>query len=85
MIVCFDSMVHMHPDIIEGYVRQLGKKLAKDGVMWLDHSGRGVREMGHRTDMTDKRMREIGENYGLKLVNQSFRNDHDCITVFQLS
>src|SRR5690606_12643695 len=60
VIACFDSMVHMHPEIIENYVRQLGARLSKDGVLWLDHSGKGAKEGGHRTDMTAQRMADIG-------------------------
>ncbi len=82
LIACFDSMVHMHPEVIEGYVTQLGALLLPGGIMWLDHSGKGAREVGHRTAMTDGLMVEIGERAGLVLLEQRFRNDHDCITVF---
>jgi SAM-dependent methyltransferase len=83
LIACFDSMVHMHPEIIDGYVKQLGGRLSDRGVLWLDHSGKGPKEIGHRTDMTAQRMVEIGVSHGLALVEQRFRNDHDCVTVFR--
>lgn len=82
-IACFDSMVHMHPDIIRGYVTQLATCLEPGGYMWLDHSGAGARDAGHRTDMTPERMAEFGRDAKLTLIDQTFRNDHDCITVFQ--
>lgn len=83
LIVCFDSMVHMHPEIIKEYVSQLSGRLLEDGVLWLDHSGKGAREGGHRTDMTAERMAEFGRSEGLDLWEQRFRNDHDCVSVFR--
>lgn len=81
-VACFDSMVHMHPSVIEGYVKQLATRLNPGGIMWLDHSGKGIRDLGHRTDMTPSLMATFGESSGLHVVNQTFRNDHDCVTVF---
>lgn len=83
LIVCFDSMVHMHPQIINEYVRQLGCRLSQEGLLWLDHSGKGIRETGHRTDMNPEKMAEFGASHGLIVVAQQFRNDHDCVTVFR--
>jgi 2-polyprenyl-3-methyl-5-hydroxy-6-metoxy-1,4-benzoquinol methylase len=83
LIACFDSMVHMHPDIIDGYVRQLGTRLSQNGILWLDHSGKGARELGHRTDMTAEKMANFGATHGLILVEQRFRNDHDCVSIFR--
>lgn len=83
LIASFDSFVHIHPDIVCSYVHQLGALLAPEGRMWIDHSGRGAREQGHRTDLTPEVMRQFGEQCGLVAESQQFRNDHDCITVFQ--
>ena len=80
-IACYDAMVHMHPDIIETYVAQLSNHLSVGGIMWLDHSGKGAREFGHRTDMTPVKMAEYGERYGLGIIAQVFRNEHDCISI----
>ena len=85
LIACYDSMVHMHPDIIEGYVTQLGRRLASGGVMWLDHSGKGARDSGHRTDMTPERMASFAAKAGLQVVSQEFRNASDCISVLRRS
>lgn len=81
LIACYDSMVHMHPEVIEGYVAQMARLLSPDGLIWLDHSGKGQRDQGHRTDMTDERMRSIAGSNGLEVRSQSFRNDWDCISV----
>jgi hypothetical protein len=78
-------MVHMHPDIIRSYVLQLSELLESGGILWLDHSGKGAKESGHRTDMTDEMMKQYGEEAGLTLLKQTFRNDHDCISVFSKS
>jgi SAM-dependent methyltransferase len=83
LIASFDSMVHMHPDVIRGYVNQLAEKAAPGGILWFDHSGKGIREAGHRTDMTPERMAEFAAEAGLTVVSQQLRNDHDCISVLR--
>ena len=54
-----------------------------NGLLWLDHSGRGPKTRGHRTAMTDEMMRAFAERYGLTVIAQHFRNNHDCISVLQ--
>ncbi|MGK2954754.1 MAG: glycosyltransferase, partial [Solirubrobacterales bacterium] len=83
IIASFDSMVHMPPDVIAEYLRQFTPRLKPDGFMWLDHSGRGARELGDRTDMTPEKMAEIADDSGLRVDTTWFRNDHDCISVLR--
>lgn len=82
IIASFDSMVHMHPDVIQTYVAQLAPKLAPGGILWIDHSGKGIKELGHRTDMTAEKIAAVGIAEGLAVLSQRFRNDHDCVSVF---
>jgi len=82
-IASYDSMVHMHPEVIEGYVTQLAQRLKIGGLMWCDTSGKGAAEKGHRTDMTAEAMASIAGKYSLEVVSQKFRNDHDCVSVFR--
>jgi SAM-dependent methyltransferase len=82
-IVCFDSMVHMHPEIIEHYVTQMAAVVRPGGLLWLDHSGKGAKSVGHRTDMTADRMATIAAAVGCEVVSQEFRNDWDCISVIR--
>ncbi len=81
LIACYDSMVHMHPDVVRGYVVQMPALLASGGTAWLDHSGRGRRDSGARTAMTADLMVEFAHEAGLTLRDQVFRNDWDCISV----
>jgi SAM-dependent methyltransferase len=81
LIACFDSAVHMHPEIIRGYVNSLGRRLKQGGILWIDHSGKGPREMGHRTDMTPEKMAGFASEAGLVVLGQPFRNGHDCISI----
>lgn len=81
LIVCYDSMVHMHPEIIENYVVELGQRLAVGGIIWLDHAGKGAEDRGHRTDMTPSLMATYFDTAGLEVVEQRFRNHRDCISV----
>ena len=83
LIVSYDSMVHMLPEIIERYVKEFAQKLKSSGLLWLDHSGRGAKTSGHRTAMTEALMRAYAKRYGLAVVAQHYRNNHDCISVLQ--
>ncbi|HEX2280868.1 MAG TPA: class I SAM-dependent methyltransferase [Thermomicrobiales bacterium] len=83
LIACFDSMVHMRPEIIASYVGAMGHLLTPGGIAWLDHSARGERDQGHRTGMTDVLMRDFAESAGLQVVSQEMRNDWDCISVLR--
>jgi hypothetical protein len=76
-------MIHMHPEIIENYVLQMAKIVRPSGIPWLDHSGKGAKEFGHRTDMTADRMAEIAVGTGCEVVSQVYRNKWDCISVIQ--
>ncbi|TCV66267.1 methyltransferase family protein [Neorhizobium sp. R1-B] len=81
LIACFDSAVHMHPEIIRGYVLQFSKRLRPGGILWIDHSGSGPADSGHRTDMTPEKMAGFAAEAGLTVVAQPFRNRHDCISI----
>ena len=40
-IFSFDSLVHAEADTIEAYLREIGRKLSKDGVAFMHHSNLG--------------------------------------------
>jgi SAM-dependent methyltransferase len=81
LVACYDSMVHMHPDVIRRYVAQLPALLVDGGTAWLDHSGKGKRSSGARTAMTAELMGGFAADAGLVVNEQVFRNDWDCISV----
>ena len=81
LIACYDSMVHMHPDVVRGYVAQMPALLVDGGTAWLDHSGKGQRNRGARTAMTADLMVQFAAEAGLTVKDQVFRNDWDCISV----
>lgn len=85
VVACYDSMVHMHPDVIQRYVAAMPAVLAPAGFAWLDHSGKGMRKAGHRTAMTAELMVKFAEAVGLSVVSQTYRNDWDCISVLRRS
>jgi SAM-dependent methyltransferase len=41
-VFSFDSLVHAESDVIEAYLKQLGKKLKPDGVGFIHHSNLGA-------------------------------------------
>ena len=83
LIASFDSMVHMSPPVIERYVEQFADLVKPGGILWLDHSAKGQKQSGHRSSMTDREMRACAERFGLEVVAQPLRNDHDCISVLR--
>ncbi len=93
----FDVFVHIHPQDIENYVRQLSQVLAGGGRGVIHHAARGILKEGWRSDMTAQNMIEFCTKYGLVIVRQftSWDEDHfhisphcpdnsaDVITVFE--
>jgi hypothetical protein len=75
LIACFDSMVHMHPDIAKGYIQQLSKKLKLGGLMFLDHPGEGAKSQGHRTNIFLHDISNWGAEVGLTCIYQKPRNN----------
>ena len=84
LFACFDSMVHMHPEVIRNYVEQAARLMVPGGILWLDHSGHGAREVGHRTDVTLEWMTKLATELGLEVVGQRMRNDWDCVSVLRV-
>lgn len=83
VVASFDSLVHVHPDIVRGYLQQAAELLRAGGIVWFDTSGKGERSHGHRSGVTAELMAEWAEEFGLEMVEQNFRNEWDCITVLR--
>jgi SAM-dependent methyltransferase len=83
LVASYDSMVHVHSELVRGYVTQSADLLRPGGLLWMDHSGKGANEKGRRSEVTDEMMARWGKEAGLELLEQTFRNDHDCISVFE--
>lgn len=83
LVASFDSLVHVEPEIIRAYLAQFRDKLAPGGIVWLDHSGRGVKEIGNRSSMTYDRMHRFASDLGFEMLAQHWRNTHDCISVLR--
>lgn len=83
VVASYDSLVHTHPDIVHAYIEQAFNLLNTGGLLWLDHSGRGIKEQGMRSDVSDNQVLAWGLNLGFQVEAQIFRNDWDCISVFR--
>ena len=81
LIASWDSLVHVASSIIEKYVRSCVTRLKPGGILWFDHSGRGVGLSGNRSDMTKEKMAHIGEEAGLFIAAQYYRSERDCVSV----
>jgi SAM-dependent methyltransferase len=83
LVASYDSMVHVHPDIVCGYIAQSAVLLRPNGIIWLDHSGRGAREKGKRSSVTAELVAGRADELALEVVDQIWRNDWDCISVLR--
>lgn len=81
LIASFDSMVHVHPEVLEHYFQQCASLLAPNGILFIDHSGKGESNSGHRTNVFAEDAAKWIQKIGLTLISQPFRNEHDCITI----
>ena len=83
LVVSYDSLVHVHPDIVRGYMSQSLDLLRPGGIMWFDHSGKGSNEKGRRSAVTGELVAKWTEELGARLLEQTFRNSWDCLTVLE--
>jgi len=68
----FDSLVHAEKDVIEAYVRQLGRKLTTNGVAFLHHSN-----IGHYSTMLGL-LNRVPQPLKLRKIAFRFANLHVC-------
>ena len=83
LVVSYDSLVHVHPEIVRGYMEQSVELLRPGGIMWFDHSGKGANEKGRRSAVTAELVAQWTEELGARLLEQTFRNSWDCLTVLE--
>lgn len=83
LIASFDSMVHVHHEILANYFASWAKLLAPNGILFIDHSGRGAKKEGFRTNVTAELAASWVLQNNLVLLAQPFRNNHDCVTIAQ--
>lgn len=83
LVVSYDSLVHVHPSIVRGYMEQSLELLRPGGVLWFDHSGKGESTKGRRSAVTAEAVATWTEELGAELVEQTFRNDWDCLSVIR--
>jgi ubiquinone/menaquinone biosynthesis C-methylase UbiE len=88
-IVCYDSMVHFHSDIIYLYMQEISRVLKNNSYAVLHHAANGESRVGWRSNMTDKLMVEFATKTNLliddkiylwKLEDGSF---NDVITILK--
>ncbi|MZP29462.1 methyltransferase domain-containing protein [Heliobacterium undosum] len=97
-VFSWDSLVHVEIDVIEAYLKELAKKLKRDGVGFIHHSNLGrycdqngqvlVENVAWRAGtVTAERFEEICASVGLRCIRQELINWNglllnDCISVF---
>lgn len=84
LVASWDSFVHIEPEIIRSYLIGFATKLREGGTVWLHHSATGERKEGHRTAMTDLRMREFAKELNYQVLAQYYlAQGGDCISVLR--
>lgn len=83
LVVSYNSLVHVHPDIVRGYMQQSLELLRPGGIMWFDHSGKGASEKGRRSAVTDELVAQWTEELGARLLDQTYLTSWDCLTVLE--
>jgi len=81
VVASYDSLVHVRPEIIREYLEQAVSLLRNGGLLWIDHSGRGLKQSNHRTETTAEMVAGWADDLRVAVVDQIFRNDWDCITI----
>ena len=82
-VVSYDSLVHAHPEIVRKYINQSFFMIRCGGFLWFDHSGKGERDLGMRSNVTDELVLNWGKEAGFVIEAQIFRNEWDCISVLR--
>ncbi|MCB0346421.1 MAG: class I SAM-dependent methyltransferase [Bdellovibrionales bacterium] len=83
VLASYDSLVHVAPEIIRGYVIQGARILKPEGIIWFHHANR-FEPSGHRTDMSGDKMKRFAEEAKLELITQHFLSEGlDCISVLR--
>lgn len=67
----FDAFVHMSPNVVAGYLSEIGRVLALDGTAIIHHSGsERPTDIGWRAPMTALLFRNLARSNGLIVVDQ---------------
>jgi SAM-dependent methyltransferase len=96
LVFSFDSLVHAESDVMAGYLGELARILATDGVAFLHHSNMGAYARGtydpnnihwRATSVSATEIERLAEAVGLSCVSQetiAWGNDsllNDCLSV----
>ncbi len=75
-IFSFDSFVHMHKDVINGYLGEIERVLTLNGEAWIHHSilsggnENNFQNIAGRSNMSLIEFAHLAKNHGLKVVEQ---------------
>jgi SAM-dependent methyltransferase len=96
LVFSFDSLVHAEADVISGYVAELSRILAAEGVAFLHHSNMAAYEQGtydphnihwRATSVSAQLIEQLARTSGLSIVSQeqvAWGNEkllNDCFSV----
>jgi SAM-dependent methyltransferase len=83
LIASLDTMIHVAPKIVLGYLDQAVEKLKPGGIIWLDHSGRGEDLTRCRTGLTMRAVADEARVRNLTVEAQYLQGNGDCISVLR--
>lgn len=91
-VLSWDSFVHMNQEVIESYINEINRVLKPEGIGWIHHSNLeggqedNFKNLGGRSNMTPKLMKEIIENQNMEVIHQEYIQwieTLDTITTFK--
>jgi SAM-dependent methyltransferase len=97
LVFSFDSFVHMHPNVVEDYVKEIFRVLKPGGQAFIHHawlyggSDESVNNVAGRANMSPEQFKTFVEGNQMQIISQdviSFEpleswNGTDCICIFR--
>jgi len=97
LVFSFDSFVHMHPNVVEDYVKEIFRVLKPGGQAFIHHawlyggSDESVNNVAGRANMSPEQFKTFVEDNQMQIISQdviSFEpleswNGTDCISIFR--
>jgi len=91
LVFSYDSFVHMHSDVIEEYVKEIYRVLAKNGCGFIHHSwyyggkDESFKNIAGRSNMTPELFKSFVESNNMSIIFQKtikFANVEDYLSFF---
>jgi len=83
LIAAHDTMIHVAPEIVEGYIEGAVEKLKPGGIIWFDNTQHGPDPERCRAGLSSAEVAAIANRLGLTVEAQYPQSGQDCISVLR--